>query len=122
MMILHHSLVQALDATARHQVLATACRSKRVGLHWREWGQGRPLVLLHRGHCSWMRWVRNIEALSRQFRLRVPDMPGFSDSQDFALPAHAPARLPASLQSPGIGGECADGPLAAGAILESAHA
>lgn len=94
-----HSLLQALDSTARHHVLAATWGDEGVDLHWREWGQGRPLVLLHGGHGSWMHWVRNIEALSRQFRVLVPDLPGFGDSQDFALPAHDTARLPALVQS-----------------------
>jgi pimeloyl-ACP methyl ester carboxylesterase len=88
-------LLQALDASARHHVV----RGCGVDLHWREWGQGRPLVLLHGGHGSWMHWVRNIEGLSRRFRVLAPDLPGFGDSQDFDLPAHDPQRLPALLQS-----------------------
>ncbi len=44
-----HSLLQALDSTARHHVLAATWGDEGVDLHWREWGQGRPLVLLHGG-------------------------------------------------------------------------
>jgi len=43
---------------------------------WRVWGEGRPLVLLHGGTGSWMHWVRNIEALSRDFMVIAPDTPG----------------------------------------------
>jgi pimeloyl-ACP methyl ester carboxylesterase len=67
-----------------------------ITLHWREWGQGQPLVLLHGGHGSWMHWVRNIECFARHYRVLVPDLPGFGASDDFALPAHDGQR-PAAL-------------------------
>jgi 2-hydroxy-6-oxonona-2,4-dienedioate hydrolase len=44
---------------------------------WRVWGEGRPLVLLHGASGS---WTRNILPLARHFRVIVPDMPGFGDS------------------------------------------
>ena len=47
---------------------------------WRIWGEGPPLVLLHGGTGSWMHWIRNVEALSRDFTLVVPDIPGSGDS------------------------------------------
>jgi pimeloyl-ACP methyl ester carboxylesterase len=47
---------------------------------WRIWGKGAPLVLLHGGTGSWMHWARNIEPLSREFMLIVPDIPGSGDS------------------------------------------
>lgn len=84
-----------LDASARHHDLESAgCR-----VRWREWGQGRPVLLVHGGHGSWMHWARNIDALSRQFRLLVPDLPGFGDSADFDLPPRDEARLPKVLDA-----------------------
>jgi 2-hydroxy-6-oxonona-2,4-dienedioate hydrolase len=50
---------------------------------WRCWGpkgQGAPLVLLHGGTGSWMHWIRNVEALSRDVMVLVPDLPGSGDS------------------------------------------
>ena len=47
---------------------------------WRCWGDGPPLVLLHGASGSWTHWIRNILPLSARFRLLVPDMPGFGDS------------------------------------------
>ncbi len=47
---------------------------------WRVWGDGPPLVLLHGGTGSWLHWVRNIEELSRDFTLLVPDLPGSGES------------------------------------------
>jgi pimeloyl-ACP methyl ester carboxylesterase len=53
---------------------------------WRVWGEGPPLVLLHGGTGSWMHWIRNIEDLSRDFMLLVPDIPGSGESAGPALP------------------------------------
>lgn len=47
---------------------------------WRIWGAGPSLVLLHGASGSWTHWLRNIEALAARFRVVVPDMPGFGDS------------------------------------------
>jgi pimeloyl-ACP methyl ester carboxylesterase len=50
---------------------------------WRCWGpkrQGTPLVLLHGGTGSWMHWIRNVESLSRDMMVVVPDLPGSGDS------------------------------------------
>jgi pimeloyl-ACP methyl ester carboxylesterase len=49
---------------------------------WRSWGTGQPLLLLHGGHGSWRHWIRTIPALSSQFRLLVPDLPGLGDSDE----------------------------------------
>jgi 2-hydroxy-6-oxonona-2,4-dienedioate hydrolase len=51
-----------------------------VEVVWRVWGEGPPLVLLHGGTGSWMHWMRNIEDLSRDFTLLVPDIPGSGES------------------------------------------
>jgi pimeloyl-ACP methyl ester carboxylesterase len=47
---------------------------------WRLWGEGRPVVLFHGASGSWTHWLRIIEPLATRFRLLVPDMPGFGDS------------------------------------------
>jgi len=56
---------------------------------WRVWGTGMPLVLLHGGTGSWMHWVRNIEDLSRDFMLLVPDLPGSGESGNPPVPVSA---------------------------------
>jgi 2-hydroxy-6-oxonona-2,4-dienedioate hydrolase len=56
---------------------------------WHVWGAGFPLVLLHGGTGSWMHWVRNIEALARNFMLLVPDIPGSGESDDPEPPISA---------------------------------
>ena len=47
---------------------------------WRIWGEGAPLVLLHGGTGSWMHWLRNVEALSQDRMVIVPDLPGSGES------------------------------------------
>lgn len=47
---------------------------------WRTLGQGRPLVLFHGGHGSWLHWMRNMPALAEGRTVCVPDMPGYGDS------------------------------------------
>lgn len=56
-----------------------------VGEHqvvWRQFGSGSPLVLIHGGHGSWLHWARNIEALSKDFSLWIPNLAGYGDSSD----------------------------------------
>lgn len=65
-----------LDTTAVR--LTTPCGSGR--LVWRAWGCGRPLVLLHGATGSWTHWIRNVAALGERFRVLVPDLPGYGDS------------------------------------------
>jgi len=47
---------------------------------WHIWGDGQPLVLLHGGYGTWAHWVRVVQPLSQRFRLLIPDMPGFGES------------------------------------------
>ena len=56
---------------------------------WRIWGKGPPLVLLHGGTGSWMHWARNIDDLSGDFMLLVPDLPGSGESGNPAPPVSA---------------------------------
>ncbi|WP_375688084.1 alpha/beta fold hydrolase [Pseudooceanicola sp. LIPI14-2-Ac024] len=69
------------DLDARAEKVVT--RAGGVALHWRVWGEGPPLYLLHGGHGSWQHWVRNIEPLSRHFRVMAVDLPSFGDSDTF---------------------------------------
>ena len=47
---------------------------------WRCWGEGPVLVLFHGGAGSWRHWAHNIDVLSREYRLLVPDLPGLGES------------------------------------------
>lgn len=83
---------EAADTIARIDALSTHFDPVHEGVRvrWRRFGHDTtrpPLVLLHGGHGSWMHWLRNVEALSAEHTLWVPDMPGFLDSD-------APPRVP----------------------------
>lgn len=67
---------------------------------WRVWGEGRPLVLLHGASGSRTHSIRNILPLARHFRVIVPDMPGFGDSD--APPEPHTADLLADLVASGL--------------------
>jgi 2-hydroxy-6-oxonona-2,4-dienedioate hydrolase len=70
---------------------ASIRRTTPVGdgdLVWRTWGTGEPLVLLHGGTGSWMHWMRNVEDLSRDYMLLVPDIPGSGESASPHLPTN----------------------------------
>lgn len=47
-------------------------------------GSGDNVVLIHGGRGSHSHWVRNIEALSRHYRVIALDLPGFGDAPDVA--------------------------------------
>ncbi len=68
--------VNALEA--RGETRRTPCGAGTMV--WHIWGEGAPLVLLHGGYGSWTHWVRNIEPLSRRYRVLVADIPGLGDS------------------------------------------
>ncbi len=54
------------------------------GTVWRCWGDSNsgtaPLVLLHGGAGSWAHWIRNVDALSADRPLWIPDLPGLGES------------------------------------------
>lgn len=73
--------------TATATVAAVESRAERRqtrdggrAIAWRLWGAGPPLVLLHGASGSWTHFIRNVDALASRFRVIVPDMPGFGDS------------------------------------------
>lgn len=70
------------DVIARVSETADTRRTKFDGseIVWRIWGQGEPIVLLHGGYGSWTHWIRNVGALARAYRVIVPDMPGYGES------------------------------------------
>lgn len=63
---------------------------------WHVFGRGERLVLLHGGTGSWLHWVRNIEPLSADFMLLVPDIPGSGESGNPTPPITA-ERIAATL-------------------------
>lgn len=53
-----------------------------VRVNYAEAGSGPPIVIVHAGgsHSAWQVWEENVTALSSQFRILVPDLPGLGDS------------------------------------------
>src|SRR6185437_11036615 len=49
---------------------------------WRTWGDSDlpVLVLFHGGAGSWRHWAHNIDVLSQNYRLLIPDLPGLGES------------------------------------------
>ncbi len=59
-----------------------------VRIRYHEAGSGDPLVLLHGGGpgaSGWSNYSRNVDSLSREYRVLIPDLPGFGRS-DKCLP------------------------------------
>jgi pimeloyl-ACP methyl ester carboxylesterase len=99
-MMLLYGVSAVTDDQARREIArldAMAARQRVVWqgreVVWRRFGRGTPLVLIHGGHGSWLHWIRNIEALARHHTLWLPDLPGFGDSDELDLAAHAPDRM-----------------------------
>jgi len=83
------ALIARFDSRAEHHVALHKGRKQT----WRKFGEGPPVVLLHGGHGSWLHWIRNIDALSRDHTLRLPDMPSFGDSESLEGHPHAADRM-----------------------------
>ncbi len=47
---------------------------------WYELGSGTPLLLLHGGFGNHLHWEKNIEFFAQKYRVLIPDMPGFGES------------------------------------------
>jgi pimeloyl-ACP methyl ester carboxylesterase len=71
------TILDTLDGKSRRVTTNATPQGQVV---WRSWGEGPPLVMLHGGAGSWMHWVRNIEALSQDRELWLPDLPGMGES------------------------------------------
>ena len=76
-----------IDKSATH---LTTTFDGGLAMRWRVFGTPNsrpPLVLVHGGHGSWLHWIRNIETLSRDHQLFVPDLPGFGNSDSAPVEA-----------------------------------
>ncbi|WP_375176161.1 alpha/beta fold hydrolase [Pseudooceanicola sp.] len=65
-------MIDRLAATARRHV--TGPEGQRI--HWMEWGEGPPLVMLHGAYGGWAHFIRNIEPFIGDHRVLIPDLPG----------------------------------------------
>lgn len=68
---------------------------------WHLAGNGPPLLLIHGGAGSWTHWLRTIPALGDEFRLLIPDLPGFGASD--LPPEPADPRILAAAVREGLG-------------------
>jgi 2-hydroxy-6-oxonona-2,4-dienedioate hydrolase len=78
------------------QDVSRTVQTKDWKIHYNEAGSGPAVVLLHGGGpgaTGWSNYSPNIEALSANFRVIAPDMPGFgaSDAADYATVDHVEA-------------------------------
>lgn len=80
-----------------------------VQIHYNEAGSGPALVLIHGGGpgaSGWSNYSRNIEPLSRHFRVLTPDLPGFGKSdvkpRGSAMPAWYATKMGEFLDALGI--------------------
>ena len=52
-----------------------------LDIHYLTGGQGDPLIVIHGGGNGARAWLKNVEALSENYTVYVPDLPGFGRSQ-----------------------------------------
>ena len=94
------ALIERIDGLSTHHDSV----HEGVRVRWRRFGNDTtrpPVVLLHGGHGSWMHWIRNIEALSAEHTVWLPDMPGFLDSDKPAPPVQGQAPIEPLLKALG---------------------
>lgn len=66
--------------------MARNIQSKKIkvgdlDIHYLVGGQGDPLIVIHGGGDGARAWIKNLEALSENYTVYVPDLPGFGRSQ-----------------------------------------
>jgi 2-hydroxy-6-oxonona-2,4-dienedioate hydrolase len=64
-----------------HQIYRKELSTASGRVVWHLAGSGPPLVLIHGGTGSWTHWLRVIPELATDFRLLMPDLPGFGESE-----------------------------------------
>ena len=75
----YNQKIQSLKDASSQAFIKT---NENTEISFRQWGEVGPiLVMLHGGYGSWMHWLNNIYELSKKFRIVVPDMPGFGESE-----------------------------------------
>jgi len=56
-------------------------RVGKLDIHYLTGGQGVPLIIIHGGGGGASGWQKNVRELSKNYRVYVPDLPGFGHSQ-----------------------------------------
>jgi pimeloyl-ACP methyl ester carboxylesterase len=65
----------------KHKIGSKKIKIKGRDVHYFTVGQGVPLVVLHGGAGDARTWLNNVDMLSNNYRVYVPDLPGFGESQ-----------------------------------------
>jgi pimeloyl-ACP methyl ester carboxylesterase len=80
----HPTRPHAYAATRGHTLRLDSTPFGTLDVHWREHGQGPPLLLVHGLMTSSYSWRYVVEELGRDHRLIIPDLPGAgrSDAPD----------------------------------------
>jgi hypothetical protein len=68
------------SAEERFQPVAKDATVFSYKIHYLEAGRGEPVILLHGSAGEGARWMPQIEALSKEFRVIAPDHIGFGQS------------------------------------------
>ena len=71
-------------------------KSQDTKICWRSWGEGKALILLHGGYGSWAHWIKQAIPFSKKYKVLIPDMPGFGESDDLPLP-HTPEKIASNI-------------------------
>lgn len=73
--------LHAAPAAAAQRADGTTVAVNGIQLHYREFGSGEPLLLLHGfGSCGMDNWTPFVAELSKQYRLIIPDLRGHGGS------------------------------------------
>lgn len=70
------------------QATSKFAQAGNIRVHYNEAGSGFPLICLHGGGpgaTGWSNYQRNIEALSQNYRVILPDLPGFGKTDKPAI-------------------------------------
>src|SRR4030042_7217600 len=56
----------------------------RTEINYFTGGYGNPIVVIHGGGSGARSWLKNAEELSKSYRVYIPDLPGFGESQQMS--------------------------------------
>jgi 2-hydroxy-6-oxonona-2,4-dienedioate hydrolase len=75
-----------MDQAFTEQATSRYAQTSRWKIHYHELGAGYPLIMLHGGGpgaSGWSNFQDNARVLSKQFRVILPDVPGYGKSDEF---------------------------------------
>lgn len=67
-----------------YNIISKKTKVDGLDVHYFTAGQGDPLVVLHGGGGDARTWLNNIAALSENYKVYAPDLPGYGGSQPLA--------------------------------------